>query len=151
MKQTNDPKTLKHCETLEAVSIEKAQRMFKTILKRTLREALEKWIDKMDEAEGITLTMHKAFFECQCNLTTGYMRRVRGREGKPHVQTIQEILTEHGPMHVSDIVYHASQKGVPFRGKKKPEQVARDKMANSKRFVLHGDNVWGVKVRERLS
>ena len=72
------------------------------------------------------------------HLTIEYIR-------KPHVQVIEEILREHGPLHVTDIVRYGRANGIPFRGTKKPEQLARDKLYNSKRFKLLGNNVWGLK------
>ena len=63
---------------------------------------------------------------------------------KPDVQIIEELFKELGPMHVADVVKHAQAKGVAFAGAKPPQQMARDKLANSKRFVLFSNNVWGL-------
>lgn len=64
------------------------------------------------------------------------------RHGKPDVQIISEILEEHGKLHVSDIVRIGRERGIPFVGKRSPEQVARNKLNGSDRFALIGANVW---------
>ena len=66
------------------------------------------------------------------------------KRGKPDVQIIEEILLEHGPLHVSDIVRLGRDRGIPFIGKRTPEKVARGKLNASQRFELIGNNVWGL-------
>ena len=64
---------------------------------------------------------------------------------KPDTQIIEEILVESGqPMHIVDIVNRARLRGVTFAGSKPPNQMAADKLYNSKRFVSFGNNVWGL-------
>ncbi len=64
------------------------------------------------------------------------------RHGKPDVQIIAEILEAHGKLHVSDIVKLGRERGIPFVGKRSPEQIARNKLNASDRFALIGANVW---------
>lgn len=64
------------------------------------------------------------------------------RHGKPDVQIIAEILEERGKLHVSDIVRLGRERGIPFVGKRRPEQIARNKLNASDRFALVGANVW---------
>ena len=64
--------------------------------------------------------------------------------GKPDVQVIEEILEMHGPLHIADVVRLGRERGIPFIGKRKPEQVARGKLGASKRFELLGNNVWAL-------
>lgn len=69
---------------------------------------------------------------------------------KPDVQIIEEILESNGPMHIYDIVQLGRERGVNFNGKKKPTQIARDKLNGSKRFMLFGNNIWGLPNQESL-
>lgn len=64
------------------------------------------------------------------------------RHGKPDVQIMAEILEIYGKLHVSDIVRLGRERGIPFVGKRSPEQVARNKLNASDRFALVGANVW---------
>ena len=66
------------------------------------------------------------------------------QRGKISTRVIQEIPQERGPLHVSDIVELGRQRGIAFEGRRKPEQIARDKFSASKRFELLGDNVWAI-------
>ena len=70
--------------------------------------------------------------------------KIPPRERVLHVQVMEDMLREFGPMHVKDIVRIASLRGVPFKGKKPPCELARDKLNNSKRFYLLGGNWWGL-------
>lgn len=63
---------------------------------------------------------------------------------KPDVQVMEEIFREHGPLHIADLVKLAQSRGVSFGNSKSPQLLARDKLNNSKRFVLFGNNVWGL-------
>ena len=60
----------------------------------------------------------------------------------PYVRILEDILREHGPLHIKDIVAIAKLHGVPFNGNKTHEEQARDRLYNSKRFHLLGGNVW---------
>ena len=84
--------------------------------------------------------------ESKANLMMGIPERkpikFGRRRGKPDVQIISEILEEHGKLHVSDIVRIGRERGIPFVGKRSPEQVARNKLNASDRFALVGANVW---------
>ena len=75
-------------------------------------------------------------------------RRSKKRYKRPDVQVIEEILHQYGPLHVSKIVQLGQSRGVSFAGNKKPAIMARDKMANCKRFHLFGNNVWGLPNQE---
>ena len=63
---------------------------------------------------------------------------------RSHVQIMEDILSEYGPLHVTTLVAIAMKRGVPFNGKKTQAEQARDKLNNSKRFHLFGGNVWGL-------
>ena len=63
---------------------------------------------------------------------------------KPDVQVLEEILRDRGPLHISDIVKEAQAKGISLAGSKSPPLLLRDKLNNSKRFNLFGNNVWGL-------
>ena len=98
----------------------------------TVEQALLALIQACDETEENDIRLE----ELQQQLPDG--------GSKPDVQIIEEILRECGPLHVADIVKHAQGLGVAFSGVKPPQQMARDKLANSKRFVLFNNNVWGL-------
>ena len=70
---------------------------------------------------------------------------------KPDTQSIEEILEQFGPLHVSDIVVYGWQRGVSFEGAKPPNQMASDKLHSSKRFVLLGNNVWALPSQVQAS
>lgn len=63
---------------------------------------------------------------------------------KPDVQVLEEILLQNGPLHLSDAVKLARSRGISLEGSKSPQLLLRDKLNNSKRFVLFGNNVWGL-------
>jgi len=64
---------------------------------------------------------------------------------KTNVQVFEELLLEHGqPMHATDIAIQAETRGVVFQGSKPREIQARNALANSKRFVNQGGNMWWV-------
>ena len=63
---------------------------------------------------------------------------------KPDVQVLEEILRDRGPLHIGDIVKEAQAKGISLKGSKSPQLLLRDKLSNSKRFFLFGNNVWGL-------
>ena len=65
-------------------------------------------------------------------------------EGKTDTEVLEEILSEHGPLNISDLIEIGRQRGVPFIGKTSPKQMARSKLSSSQRFVLLRTNVWGL-------
>lgn len=73
---------------------------------------------------------------------------ITGSGKKPDVQVLEEIFITYGPMHLHDVVRRGQERGVTFKGKKTPMQVARDKLSASKRFTLLGNNVWGLPNQE---
>ena len=73
---------------------------------------------------------------------------ITGSGKKPDVQVLEEIFITYGPMHLHDVVRRGQERGLTFKGRKKPMLVARDKMTASKRFVLFGNNVWGLPNQE---
>ena len=80
--------------------------------------------------------------------TTGRRRR---RLKKPDTHILEEILREHGPMHVTDLMALATERGVSFAGRPKkgkgpsnPIIVAVRKLRSSKRFHNFGGNWWGL-------
>ncbi len=60
------------------------------------------------------------------------------------IQILLDVLKDHGPLHVTDIVRLARSRGVSFYGKKPPTLMARDKVYRSKKFHNFGGNVWGL-------
>lgn len=73
---------------------------------------------------------------------------ITGSGKKPDVQVLEGIFIAYGPMHLHDVVRRGQERGVAFKGRKTPMQVARDKMSASKRFALLGNNVWGLPDQE---
>lgn len=63
---------------------------------------------------------------------------------KPTTQDLEELLAEFGPMHLTDILLRAKVKGLSLAGKRQPKDAIRAKLAQSKRFVNFGNNVWGL-------
>ena len=63
---------------------------------------------------------------------------------KPDVQILEEMLREHGPMHVTDLVRLCPSYGVQLKDSKNPIIPMRNKLSKSKRFHLFGGNVWGL-------
>ena len=63
---------------------------------------------------------------------------------KPDVQVLEEIFLQNGPLHLSDVVKLARSRGISLEGSKSPQLLLRDKLSNSKRFFLFGNNVWGL-------
>ena len=60
------------------------------------------------------------------------------------VQVAYNLLLEHGPMHVKEIMRLAQEQGVALKGNKQPHIMMRDKLYGSKKFVNFGGNVWGL-------
>lgn len=73
---------------------------------------------------------------------------ITGSGKKPDVQVMEEIFLTYGPLHLHDVVRRGQERGIAFKGRKPPMQVARDKMSASKRFALLGNNVWGLPNQE---
>lgn len=73
---------------------------------------------------------------------------VTGSGKKPDVQVLEEIFISYGPMRRHDVVRRGQERGIAFKGRKPPMQVARDKLSASKRFALLGNNVWGLPNQE---
>lgn len=96
------------------------------------------------ELRGIQLQI----FQPKTNQETIDRLNITGSGKKPDVQVLEEIFITYGPMHLHDVVRHGQERGVTFKGRKKPMLVARDKLTASKRFVLFGNNVWGLPHQE---
>ena len=71
-----------------------------------------------------------------------------GSGKKPDVQVLEEIFIAYGPLRRHDVVRRGQERGVAFKGKKRPMPVARDNLTASKRFALLGNNVWGLPNQE---
>ena len=64
----------------------------------------------------------------------------------PDVQVIEDVLRDHGPMHIRQLVPLVEAAGVSLSGRRKePKELLRVKMLGSKRFHLLGNNVWGLR------
>ena len=74
------------------------------------------------------------------------MERLKSPEAgrKPATQDLEELLAEFGPIHLTDILLRAKAKGLSLAGKQHAKATIRVKLAQSKRFVNFGNNVWGL-------
>ena len=62
---------------------------------------------------------------------------------RTNVELYREIVAEHGePMHLSNIVDTALQRGLRLRGTQEPSVQVRNALNGSKRFVNMGSNYW---------
>ena len=68
--------------------------------------------------------------------------------GKPNTQLYEEIILDHGrPMHMSDILEEALNRGLVLRGKRPPIVQMRGALAHCKRLCNVGGNTWWVTDR----
>ena len=65
----------------------------------------------------------------------------------PSTVTLEEILRQKGPLHITAIIPIAEGEGVNLRGRNgtsTPYKILRDKLNGSSRFHNFGGNVWGL-------
>lgn len=70
---------------------------------------------------------------------------VRQRLGvKPKIRIYEDIVTERGPLHVTDIGAEAQKRGVVFTGRKPIAMQIRDNIYSVKGWHNFGKNIWGL-------
>ena len=69
-------------------------------------------------------------------------------QGKPNTQLYEEIILDHGrPMHMSDILKEAFNRGLVLQGDREPIVQMRGALANCKRLYNVGGNIWWITDR----
>ena len=76
-----------------------------------------------------------------------HLSRKKERAVPPSTVTLEEILRQKGPIHITAIIPIAEGEGMNLTGRNgttAPYKTIRDKLNGSKRFHNFGSNVWGL-------
>lgn len=113
-----------------------------------LRQSQQKLAEKQEELIPVMRGVQISLLHPESDGRMIDRLNIAGSGRKPDVQVLEEIFIAYGPLHLHDVVRQGQERGVAFKGKKPPMQVARDKLTASKRFALLGNNVWGLPNQE---
>lgn len=113
-----------------------------------LRQSQQKLDEKQEELKPALRGVQMSLLHPDADWRMVDRLNITGSGKKPDVQVLEEIFITYGPMHLHDVVRRGQERGVAFKGRKLPMQVARDKLSASKRFALLGNNVWGLPNQE---
>ena len=121
---------------------------------RGLRAAIRKKMTDLEEQDAALADQEASLLAlCESEERRGDLAELLREEPaapagrrRPGTQVIEAILREAGrPLHVTEIVALAAQRGLSFEGKKKPPaRICQDKLYGSDRFVLFSRNFWGL-------
>ena len=121
-------------------------RQKKTLL--ALRQSQQNLAERQGSVKTILREVQLSLFHPDTDSRMVDFLNVTGSGRKPDVQVLEENFLAYGPMHLHDVVRRGQERGIAFKGRKPPYQIAREKLSSSKRFHLFGNNVWGLPHQE---